>query len=118
MFARKPSPALTSLVKAVNSQVAASGGKATAFVVFLPADSAKLKPQLQALATKEGIAIPMTIAVDPSDVTRKFNVTPSDTMPVHVLVYKGKKVQKAFVLKSIKPADVKAVRQAAEQNAA
>ena len=116
VFAPKMSPGLASLVKGVNQQAAASQGKVEAFVVFTPtnaANAAALKTELEAFAAKEKISVPQTTAVSNTDVTNKFKITPGDTMPVNVLVYRDKKVRAPFVFtKEIKETDVKAVQAA------
>src|SRR5687767_3016626 len=101
VFARKMSPGLTSLVKKIDESVTASDGKANAFIVFAPEDDAPLKKQLEELAEGEKLEVPLTIANDNSDLEKKFKVTPSDDMPINVLVYRDKKVTKAFTFTEV-----------------
>jgi tagatose-1,6-bisphosphate aldolase len=116
VFARQTSSGLTSLVKEIDKQVAASGGKAGAFVVFLASDKEALKPKLEEIAAKEGITVPLTIAADNNDVVKKFKVNVSDNMPVNVLVYRDKQVKNAFNFSQVTAADVQAVSTAMATN--
>ena len=116
VFARQTSSGLTSLVKEIDKQVAASEGKSAAFVVFLPDDKEALKPKLEELAAKENITVPLTVAVSNDDVVKKFKVKPADNMPVNVLVYRGKEVKKAFNFNEITAADVQSVGAAITAN--
>ena len=118
MFARKPSSDLASLVKVIEKQVAQSGDKTAAFVVFLPDDAKGAQKEIEAFAAREKISLPLTVAVSLDDVKGKFNIVPKDNMPVHVLVYNKKAVTKPFALAQIKPSDVQAVEAAIKSNAA
>ncbi|HVF10171.1 MAG TPA: hypothetical protein VNA16_05175 [Abditibacteriaceae bacterium] len=119
VFARKMSPGLTSLVKKIDESVTASDGKSNAFIVFAPEDGAALKKQLEDFAADEKVELPLTIANDNGDLKEKFNVTPSDEMPVNVLVYREKKVAKAFTFAEaeIEKDDLEAVQTAMTENA-
>ena len=113
------SPALASLVKAIDKQSTASEAKSEAFVVLLPADAAAHKPQLEEFAAKEKITVPLTVAVSYPDVEQKFKVKADDAMPINVLIYRDKKVKQAFTFnntKEIKDADLKAVQAAIVAN--
>ena len=118
MFARKPSSDLASLVKVIEKQAVQSQDKTAAFVVFLPDDAKAAEKEIEAFAAKEKISLPLTVAVSLDEVKEKFNIVPSDNMPVHVLVYNKKAVKKPFTLAQIKPQDVQAVESAIKANAA
>lgn len=118
VFARKPSPDLARLVKVIEADVARNKEERGAFVVFLPDDAQSAKPQIEAFAAQHKISLPLTVAENLDDIRSKFKIEPSDTMPVQVLVYRQKSVQKPFTLTQIKDADIKAVQAAMRQNMA
>ena len=118
VFARKPSADLARLVKVIDKEIAQSQDEAAAFVVFLPDDAESARPEIEAFAAKQKLSLPLTIPVNLDEVKSKFNITPSDNMPVRVLVYRDKKVQKPFTLASIKASDVQAVQSAMKKNVA
>ena len=113
------SPALASLVKAIDKQSAANEGKDATFAVLLPADADAHKAKLEEFAAKEKVTVPLTVAVSYPDVEQKFKVKANDAMPINVLIYREKKVKQAFTFdstKEIKDADLKAVQAAMVAN--
>ena len=115
VFARQMTSDLASLVKAIDAKVAASNGKASSFVAFLPADPKALQPKLEEAAAQDKLVTPLTIAVDNADAARKFNLTPTDNMPVTVVLYRDKKARKVYNFESIKDSDVQTVAAAFEE---
>ena len=118
MFARKPSPDLARLVKAVQTQTTQSQDKAAAFVVFLPDNADTATSEIEKFAADNKITMPLTIPEKMDDVQSKFGITPSDAMATQVLVYSKKKVQKPFALTQIKDTDVQAVQAAIKKSIA
>lgn len=114
-FARTLTPQLGSLIKALDKGTPA-GDKASTFVVFTPKNAGALMPQLKRFAAQNKIGIPLTIADSLAEVKQSYGVTPSDKMPVTVLVYNERVIKHKWDLTKITPQTVKTVVTASQKN--
>lgn len=99
IFTRKLDPSLASLVKKVNDKVEANQDKQmAAFVVLLGADASSKADELKALAEKEKLSIPLTIAADQPNGPETYKIAPEAEETV--LIYNNSKVKDNVALKA------------------
>lgn len=88
---------MTGLVKAIDKFVAANKEKrAAAYVVVLAENNEANQAQLAELAKKEGLSVPLTLALEGAQGPKSYKLHPE--VPITVLVAKKNRVQANFAL--------------------
>ena len=104
VFTRAVDDRLTSLVKAIDKNVAENkGDNRTAFVVLLDENSDGNRKKLAELAKANSISVPLTIAADGAKGPGAYKLNPD--VPITVLVSKRNSVKANFALTDPAPKD-------------
>lgn len=105
---------LTSLVKSVDNQVKQrQDKKLRAVVVVLAKDRAAAEARLKALAEREKIEIPLTVALDGPSGPKAYKLNPK--AEATVLVYRNKKVVANFAYPKFRKANTQEILKAADK---